>query len=197
MEPSAAALVLNGLVIRGLCSGKHLVASTQLDQFVVGAELAKLIEAGDASQRLGVLPGYLPTSKGIQRRRELSRTELGVTEPERATATFARFGLVNSQFKQLCADVQLAAPRAGVPPDAESRLVAIHGRACDFIGLMSEFAPRWSIYQSRLEDALRRVLSDHWDLLTKPMAESYHDVWMELHQDMLETLELQRAEGDF
>ena len=48
----------------------------------------------------------------------------------------------------------------------------------------------------RLTAALGRVEAGEIEGLTKPLANSYHDIWMELHEDLIVTLQLTRTEAD-
>jgi len=57
---------------------------------------------------------------------------------------------------------------------------------------------RYSPYGERLGDALGKVQSGDHHLFTGVMCNSYHDVWMELHEDLILTLGIDRAkEGSF
>ena len=42
-------------------------------------------------------------------------------------------------------------------------------------------------------EALRRVRAGEHDWFTKPVIESYHTVWFELHEDLLASLGLDRS----
>ncbi|MDP9020051.1 MAG: MarR family transcriptional regulator, partial [Actinomycetota bacterium] len=44
--------------------------------------------------------------------------------------------------------------------------------------------------------ALRRVVAGEGDWLTRPLIDSYHTVWFELHQDLLDTLGIERGSED-
>ena len=48
----------------------------------------------------------------------------------------------------------------------------------------------------RFEHAYARVAAGDTDYFTKPLIGSYHDVWMELHEDLLTTLGIERKEGE-
>ena len=53
-------------------------------------------------------------------------------------------------------------------------------------------------YGPRLESVLIRILDGESNMFTGVMCGSYHDVWMELHEDLILTQGLDRAtEGSF
>jgi hypothetical protein len=51
-------------------------------------------------------------------------------------------------------------------------------------------------YGRRLSRALARVQAGDGDGFTRPLTNSYHDVWMELHEDLVATLGLVRTAAD-
>jgi hypothetical protein len=55
---------------------------------------------------------------------------------------------------------------------------------------------RFVRYPVRLHSAFERFQGGDRDALARPLSGSYHDVWMELHQDLLVSLGRQRAEAD-
>jgi hypothetical protein len=109
---------------------------------------------------------------------------------------------LNEAFKELCGDWQL---RAGAPTTtrtprttrrssaASSRSTARPSRS------WSRSAPRrLSPYAPRLSKTAQRVAGGDHQLFTGVMCGSYHDVWMELHEDLILTLGIDRAkEGSF
>ena len=57
-------------------------------------------------------------------------------------------------------------------------------------GLNVRFAP----YQPRLASAMARVVDGERDYFTKPIIDSFHTVWFELHEDLLTSLGLERSQ---
>jgi hypothetical protein len=54
---------------------------------------------------------------------------------------------------------------------------------------------RYDRYGPRLAAALDRVRAGDGDWFTKPLVDSYHTVWFELHEDLMATLGIQRGQG--
>lgn len=110
----------------------------------------------------------------------------------------------NSRFKELCGDWQM---RDGEPNDHSDeaydasvvdRLVALHEGALPAVESMGANLARMSPYASRLVDVLAKVRSGETKMFTGVMCGSYHDVWMELHEDLILTQGIDRsAEGSF
>jgi len=59
----------------------------------------------------------------------------------------------------------------------------------DLVGVLDRF----SVYPGRLTLALDNLRAGEIDWFTKPIMESYHTVWFELHEDLLATLGIDRA----
>ena len=64
------------------------------------------------------------------------------------------------------------------------------------LAVMSTALPRLGGYRPRLEQAYDRLRNGDADAFTGVSCGSYHDIWMELHQDLILTLGIDRlAEG--
>ena len=63
---------------------------------------------------------------------------------------------------------------------------------------MGEVLERLAPYGPRLERSCQQVLAGETKMFTGVMCGSYHDVWMELHEDLILTQGIDRtAEGSF
>ena len=60
------------------------------------------------------------------------------------------------------------------------------------IDLGREFA-RYQGYRPRFSNALDRVRAGEHDWFAKPTLDSYHTVWFQLHEDLLNTLGIERS----
>ena len=118
--------------------------------------------------------------------------------------TYHHFLDLNGRFKELCGDWQL---RNGAPNDHSDaaydkqvvdRLVALDGEAAPIVTAMGEVLARLAPYTSRLNRTCQRVVAGETNMFTGVMCGSYHDVWMELHEDLILTQGIDRsAEGSF
>jgi hypothetical protein len=118
--------------------------------------------------------------------------------------SYPTFLALNERFKELCGSWQL---KDGSPNDhndtvydrrvIEQLLAVDHDvqPLCRSFGTVME---RFSPYAHRLSHTAERVDAGAYDLFTGVMCGSYHDVWMELHEDLILTLGIDRAkEGSF
>jgi hypothetical protein len=117
---------------------------------------------------------------------------------------YAPFVEINSAFKELCSDWQL---RDGAPNDHSdvdydavvvARLAELNAAAQPVVAEMGAAIDRLSPYAPRLEVTLVRVQAGETSMFTGVMCGSFHDVWMELHEDLILTQGIDRAaEGSF
>jgi hypothetical protein len=61
---------------------------------------------------------------------------------------------------------------------------------------LEEVHPRYASYGRRFDTALKRLQRGDQSAMAKPLTDSYHDVWMELHQDFLLVLNKERGAAD-
>lgn len=117
---------------------------------------------------------------------------------------YAEFLTLNEQFKALCGDWQL---RNGQPNDhadaaydrqVVDRLVALDLDVAPIAVRMGEVLVRLAPYGPRLARTCQRVVEGETNMFTGVMCGSHHDVWMELHEDLILTQGIDRAaEGSF
>jgi len=117
---------------------------------------------------------------------------------------YHEFLQLNDRFKTLCGDWQL---RDGQPNDHSDeaydaevveRLVAIDADAAPVVVRMGEVLARLAPYGPRLARTCQAVVRGETKMFTGVMCGSYHDVWMELHEDLILTQGIDRsAEGSF
>jgi hypothetical protein len=111
---------------------------------------------------------------------------------------------MNESFKALCTDWQL---RDGEPNDHSDqaydaacieRLGALDDEAQPICHTFAEVAKRFDGYAARLAGSRTALEAGDGRMFTGVMCGSYHDVWMELHEDLILTQGIDRvAEGSF
>lgn len=111
---------------------------------------------------------------------------------------------INERFKLLCGEWQLRNGAANDHTDAAydraviARLLALNEEAQPVVQAMGEVFERMQPYAPRLVTSCQRLLSGETNMFTGVMCGSYHDVWMELHEDLILTQAIDRsAEGSF
>ena len=200
--------VLHSLRVRG-CVDTHLVADACVMEVPEAEEwLVHLESSGNARYRDGRMSGWMLTAEGRDRGEMLLATELDEAGcRDEVHSAYQEFLSVNHGFLELCTDWQLRAPAddpAGEKvindhsdPDHDaavvSRLVEVNEVVQPISAELATLLQRFDGYGRRFGDALERVMAGDHDWFTKPMIESYHTVWFELHENLLATLGIQRA----
>jgi hypothetical protein len=117
---------------------------------------------------------------------------------------YHEFLQLNERFKALCGDWQLCDGQPNDHSDTEyddgvvQRLVALDEEAAPVVAMMGEVLARLAPYGPRLARTCQLVVNGETKMFTGVMCGSYHDVWMELHEDLILTQGIDRAaEGSF
>ena len=207
-SPSSADLrVVHALRVRGFVDMPLVaeVAGMAVDEATL--LLAALEAVGHARHREGRMSGWMLTSDGRAHGEALLADELaGIGCRGEVEEAYRRFLEFNQGFLGLCTDWQLRSNPED--PDGE-RIVndhadaahdeAVIGRLAEtdaviqpLCSALAELLDRFGDYGGRFATALSRVQGGDLDWFTRPMIESYHTVWMELHENLLATLGIQR-----
>jgi hypothetical protein len=120
------------------------------------------------------------------------------------TECYERFLQLNPRVLKVSSDWQIRRDGGVEVPNDHSdpsydeevigRLGEIHDRAKMCMQKVAGCAPRFAPYETRLDSCMERLRDGDRTAFTAPLAESYHTVWFELHQDLLLTLGLEREE---
>jgi hypothetical protein len=128
----------------------------------------------------------------------------GLDAPAALADHYPTFVEINVGFKELCGDWQLRNDEpndhsdAGYDAEVISRLVELNATARPVVSAMGEVIDRLSPYAPRLDIVLSRLQGGETNMFTGVMCGSFHDVWMELHEDLILTQGIDRAnEGSF
>ncbi|TPG35163.1 MarR family transcriptional regulator [Mycolicibacterium hodleri] len=127
------------------------------------------------------------TNDGRSRLAELLAAERATIDPEATNRAYERFLVVNAAFKPLISQWQMKRDSAG-PDDVTAVLAEVdelHRDVVSVIASASDLIPRLATYADRLDAALRRAHDGDMSWLTRPMVDSYHTVWFELHEELI------------
>jgi hypothetical protein len=158
----------------------------------------KELEAEGLARRRA--PGWTLTPEGRQAHAEAARAELEGDARAEVDAAYRRFLALNPSLLQVCTDWQLRAGAVndhtddGYDADVVARLAELHTEALPVLDQLAGALDRFAGYAPRLQNALDRVRAGDDDWFTRPVLDSYHAVWFELHEDLLATLGLQRGD---
>jgi hypothetical protein len=189
--------ILQLVRLRGRPPQEDVAESSGLSAEGATAVIGDLTAAGflqEARGRLRITP------EGKERLALLVQEERASVDRERLAAGYEQFSEVNAEFKQLVTDWQLV---GGTPNDHSDegydaavirRLGELHGRFIPLVEQLARIAPRLGIYPARFSAALQKVQAGDHAWLARPMVDSYHTAWFELHEDLIGLLGLTRVE---
>jgi len=157
----------------------------------------ELIEAGLLTLRGSNLA---LTASGRERHAIWARLPEGSAQEAAARQVYERFVPLNTELLKICTAWQLR-DDGSVNDHADraydfrvlEQLDKLHERVAPLLHRLGESVPRFSGYATRLADALDRIATDRqW--MASPRCDSYHTVWMQMHEDLLEAIGADRAD---
>lgn len=179
---------LVGLVIRGMHRG------------AVTPEQQALVDQGLAMTKG---PLVMPTLSGTATAQAATRLPVGGDAERSLRPLFEKFLPVNHSLRELCTAWQLRPD--GTPNDhsdaaydagVRDRLEDIDDAIGRILRRMSAIAPRLTPYRDHLTASLAKFDAGDARMLTSPLCDSYHTVWMWLHQELLLLMGISRAEDE-
>ena len=198
-------VVLHALRLKGFAQPDAIAATTALPEDEVGKILDAAAGDGLALKREGRISGWALTGAGRERHAKLLSEEVEAAGcRDTVDAAYRSFLDVNRDLLQVCTDWQMRTGPSGeqvVNDHSDSKYdqaviarlravdTAVQPICADLAGELERFAS----YGPRLGNAIDRVEAGDLDYATKPMIDSYHTVWFELHEDLLTTLGIERA----
>ena len=201
--------VLHALKVKGLANDAFLAAMTGLSDDDLSATVAGLTGDGLAVRRENPrISGTMLTAAGKAAYDDLfAQNPLDAAARTAVDGIYSAFLPVNSAFKRVCASWQMVTddtPNDHSDTKYDGRVIAdlgvIHERIIDVLAPSADATDgalaRLARYVPRLDDALARVRSGDNAAFARPMYDSYHDIWMELHQDLLLTASREREAAD-
>jgi hypothetical protein len=144
--------------------------------------------------------GVRITAVGREIHTEMARLLPGSDDETTARRAYDRFLPLNKELIRICNDWQVRPgnnpnDHTDVPYDWEviDRLKSLDDRAAPVITRLATVAPRFGVYAPRLRAAIQKVDDGEHEWMTSPRIDSYHTVWMLLHEDLLLALGEDRA----
>lgn len=191
--------VLRTIGLKGRVEIEQLVATTGLDEPAVRASVASLEEAEFA----------VTTPTGQVRTSKEGRVHLqGLLDQERAghdlgavREIYEEFCAINARAKEIFTSWQMT-PAGEVndhsDPSYDEQVLAeldgVHEQILPLVDLVTAIVPRAARYRERLVLAQEKYAGGDHAWVTKPIMDSYHTVWFEMHEDLISWSGLTRAE---
>lgn len=194
-------LALQALRLGGLSSVEKVSGLCGLAIDIVHAELDVFAGAGWATFKDGRMSGWILTPAGRAEGERRLAAELDTTGTRALVdACYHSFLGLNQRMLSVCTewqmtDAQTLNDHSNADYDAAviAKLGELDASVQPICRELASALHRFGAYGPRLGDALGNVRRGETDWFTKPMIPSYHTVWFELHEDLLATLNIDRA----
>ena len=176
------------LVLRGMWRGRP------------ESEHRPLVDAGLAMVKG---PVVLPTERAKATVAQTLRVPAGSEQEQRITAAYEAFLPVNRKIRDVCTAWQCrpdgtANDHSDSGYDAEVResLEDVHEAIQPVLRRLERVLAGSGRYLTALEEALDHFDEGALEWLASPLCDSYHTVWMRLHQELLLVLGISRAQDE-
>lgn len=179
--------VLQAVRLKGRITEADLVATIDAEPTQVAATTEQLTQSGllERGKSLKLSP------QGRERLGGLLANERAAVDQEAIATGYNEFRGVNADFKALVSDWQLKNGELNTHDDPAydaavlGRLDEVHQRVMPIIATIGTEVLRLASYAAKLEVALGRVRAGDVVWLTRPIIDSYHTVWFELHEELI------------
>ncbi|MCP2288527.1 pyruvate, phosphate dikinase [Nocardia amikacinitolerans] len=184
--------------IKGRVAPDAVADSLAGDATETGERCADLVARGlCASTPVGVRL----TPEGRAELTRLLDAERETVDPTVIATAYDEFCAFNAELKEIITAWQMKdAATVNDHTDAAydaavlDRLRTVHGRVVPLVRRIGEIAPRLSRYADRLDRAVERIDGGDHTWVARPIMDSYHTVWFELHEDLIGLCGLSRAD---
>jgi DNA-binding MarR family transcriptional regulator len=179
--------VLQAVRLKGRVNPSDLADTIDVDPAETAQTLQAAIDAGLVTE--GKTVRLSP--EGRIRLEELLAAERSNIEQTVIAGAYDEFRGVNADFKALVSDWQLKDGQPNSHDDEQydgavlSRLDDVHARVTPVIATIAGQLPRLAYYSEKLAAALQKVKAGDTAWLTRPIVDSYHTVWFELHEELI------------
>jgi hypothetical protein len=176
--------VLQAVRLKGRVSRDDLAAT-------LGADFVDVVDRLIGSGQLLDGPALRLSPEGRGRLEGLLADERSHVDTAAVLAAYDEFRFVNAEFKALVTDWQL---KDGQPNTHEevgydaavlTRLDDVHRRVTPIITVAAAQLPRLNRYSVKLQTALDNIHAGETMWLARPLIDSYHTVWFELHEELI------------
>jgi DNA-binding MarR family transcriptional regulator len=188
---------LQAVRLKGRPTPADVAGATGGDEATAKAAIDELVGKGllvEKNERFRITP------EGKEALEQALAAERDSIDKDALKSIYDDFTPLNNDFKQMVTDWQ---QRDGEPNDHSDadydsgvleRLDGVHERFEPILERISATAPRLSTYPPRFEAALEKVRAGDHAWFLRPIIDSYHTVWFELHEELIVLSGLSRAE---
>ena len=201
-DDEARFLVLHALRIKGFSAAATIAELSTVDADRTATILNELAESGH-TKFFEARELWQLTPEGKERH-AAEIVDAAAAHGTGLRAHYEPFLELNTELKELCTAWQT---RGGEPNDHTdatydgerlSELDQFNERCAPVLDGFAEAVPRFAAYRHRLTGATARAVNGETKMFTGVMCGSFHDIWMELHEDLIQLLSIDRnAEGSY
>ncbi|RRQ27440.1 MarR family transcriptional regulator [Rhodococcus sp. Eu-32] len=192
--------ILHSIRVKGLATDPVLAAMVGMSPEDLHSRLKPLVAEHLVVRREGRMSGSMLTPVGKEKHADL----LALMTPGPAVNDFYEAFLpLNRRFKKICSAWQMrdeVTPNDHADPEYDAGVIEdlalVHDELAALLVPLGAEDSRMSLYGPRLTAALERIRGGDRGAFARPMNDSYHDIWMELHQDLLLVSGRARGEHD-
>ncbi len=199
---TAELLALHGLRLKGFAQSHEIAQLVGLDEPSVTRELAKAAETDLTMFREGRRTGWTLKPAGRIENERLLAAELDAAGVRsQVMLAYRGFLAMNSTMLAVCTRWQVKHPETQLLNDHSDanydqavivELTEIDVKVQPICADLAAGLQRFGMYGPRFTSAIQKLQSGDLDWFTKPIIESYHTVWFELHEDLLASLGIDR-----
>jgi pyruvate,orthophosphate dikinase len=185
--------VIRALHIKGFATSETLASVLLASQGAVDPVVHSLLEAGRL-KTMGEM--FALSEEGRAMGVELHASDRAAWTEDRAELALEGFLPLDSRMKEIVTawqmrDVdgeQALNDHSDEEYDREvlARLLDLHDAARSWLEPLSNGLPRLDLYLRRLDRAAGRISSGDHAYIASPRIDSYHNVWFELHEDLIQ-----------
>jgi len=187
--------VLRVVRLKGRPATADVAAAAGISEQEAESALTELAGSGTLKEANG---RYMLDPSAKDRLAELLEEERGQIDQDRLRSLYEEFDQHNTELKEIMHAWQLRDGEPNDHSDAEydqgvvDRLATLHQNFAPLADQVVEVVPRLQPYPQRFSSALEKVQEGDHSWIAKPIADSYHTVWFEFHEELIEALGLSR-----
>lgn len=197
-HPAASDLALLRLIgIKGRVGTTALADSLAADHADIASRCTAFLDDGRCA---GTPTALRLTPHGRNVLAELLIRERDTVDRDALLTAYDEFCVANTELKEIITAWQMKdAATVNDHTDAAydsavlARLTAVHHRITPLVRRLGTLAPRLARYAGRLDHAVARIGAGDHTWVARPITDSYHTVWFELHEDLIGLCGLDRA----
>jgi pyruvate,orthophosphate dikinase len=181
---------LRAIAVKGFAPLDGLADALLSTPNVVRPIADQLVDVGLAATTAGA---YKLTDSGKARATEMLEAERDAWGADQASAALDAFLDLDQRMKDTVTAWQMRGTETvndHSDPDHDrsvlDRLAALHDDALAWLTPLESGCPRLAGYRLRLVRALHQALSGEKRFVASPRVDSYHSVWFELHEDLIQ-----------